>query len=466
MKDVLIIGAGISGLAAAWLIKEQYGQAANVTIIEASCRAGGWIKSERHNNFLFESGARSFRTSGHGLYTLKLIESLGLQAEIIAPSQEAKRHYIYLAEKLQPLPYSLFSCLFSPLTRSLLPIFIRECFIPPTFQGDESIGHFIRRRLHEKVALRLIDPLMTGIYAGDIDKLSMQACLPRFYEWEKTYGSIIKGWWHEQKLQRQEQASLSHFVRHMQTIPVVTFLEGMETLPKTLATKLSPSLRLACKATSVSMAGNKVIVDTTEGQLAADILLIAIPANEATKILSKSLKSPIEEEERASLAVVNAGWQKILNIPKGFGYLVPKSDKTPLLGTVFDSIAFPQQNFYNQETRLTAMLGGVHHPDILAFNDEEIKNIAMDSWNKHLNISLPPDAFHIFRAPQAIPQYSVGHIARIQAFEEHLRQASSKKIRLLGNSWHGVATNDCIATAHQICQELRPLLINLSNVPD
>lgn len=446
----IVIGAGISGLALGWFLKKRFGEKQNLTILEAGEHPGGWIRTHADKGFLFEAGPRSCRTKGAGIDTLQLIEELGLCQQVISASPSAKSRYIYQEGKIQTVPNTFFSFLFSPLMRGVLPALWKEWQIPTSDLEDETVAHFISRRLSPEIAEKLMDPLVSGIYAGDIRQLSIRSCFPDLHRMELEQGSLVKGMLQKKKM---DMSHLSEFVRQQSRTSIFSFKNGMQTLTTTLYSQMQDVIRLSNKVKAVHVAADALQVELQNGVvLKGDRVFLAVPAYAAAELL-KTVDPLITEsmiqEVYATVATVNMGWNQRVLKQEGFGYLVPSSEKQNILGVVFDSSAFPQQNGPNQR-RLTVMLGGMHHPEIENLPSDEIEEIAGEAILRHLGITQKPDAVKVSVARQAIPQYTKGHHARLFAFEQKLKRISASRIYLTGSAWRGVAVNDCIAEAKKL----------------
>ncbi len=448
----VIIGGGISGLALAWFLRQRFNDA-SIIVLEKQERPGGWIRTVRCGDFLFEEGPRSCRSRGTGTATLQLIEDLKLESQWLAAAPASQKRFLYIDGSLQQMPNGILGFLSSPLTRCLIPAFCKEWRVSPLEKEDESIYDFISRRLNKDIAERFIDPMTSGIYAGDIRQLSMRSCFPAIYELEQAHGSLLKGFV-KGLFRKKEEPHLSSFVKKAQKFPIFTLKNGMESLITALSNSIGNDLNLGTAAINFEVKNDEIQISTNQGStFSADHVFITTPA-EATKELLKSLKIDVPSLPHASLAVVNMGWNSDVLKKSGFGYLIPTKEKEKLLGMVWDSSAFPGQNTYPNQTRMTAMLGGMHHPDIPQLQDEELIALAMESLQKHLNISIPPDTIHTKTTRQAIPQYPVGHLTKVQALEQNLAKASNSRISLLGIPWHGVSVNDCIANAKTLVSTL------------
>ena len=199
-KHIVIIGAGISGLALAWHLKKKFKDLLSITIVEKNQRTGGLVNSFREDGFFFEQGPRGFRPKGNGLATLQLIQDLKIEKHLVVASPLSKQRYLYLNNKLYRLPKNLLSFLFSPLTRTCLIPCAKEFFHSSKSNfTDESISGFFQRHFNSYITDTFIDPLVSGIFAGDMNKLSLKSCFPTVEQWEKKYLSLIKGAFSQKK---------------------------------------------------------------------------------------------------------------------------------------------------------------------------------------------------------------------------------------------------------------------------
>lgn len=445
---IIIIGAGISGLALAWSLRRQHGDRCTIAILEKSSRPGGWIRSSVEGGFFFEQGPRSCRSKGAGAATLQLIESLGLQDDVILASSAARHRFIYHEGSMQHVPSTFLEFIRSPLMKGIFPALCKECFISSRKDGDESIAGFMERRFSAEIANRLVDPMVSGIYAGDIDRLSLKACFPELHKREQQHGSLVKSMI-KSVFQGRQKSNYSPFVKRVQHSPIFTLRHGMESLVKALAEALKEELQLETPVAGIDINQKGVEIHLENGAcMHADQVYLASPAQATAKILGKScpeIASQLAKIESASVAVVSMGWKENVLPLSGFGYLVPSKEKEDVLGVVWDSSVFPEQNRNLQETRITAMLGGRHRPDLLALSDNELMKLVGGSLQKHLNITASPESIKVFRAKEAIPQYDVGHLERLAKIEQSLAEWSFSKVKLIGSSYHGVSVNDCIA---------------------
>ena len=302
MSKVAIIGAGISGLTLGYYLQQK---GLDVTLFEKSDRPGGCIQTIRQEGFLFERGPRTLRTSS--FETLQLIEELGLETGVIGSKTLSR--YLYLSQKMHQVPQNPLSFLLSPLTRGHIGTFLKEAWKEKN-DADESIYDFAKRRYSTSVAEIFFDPMVSGVYAGDMKQLSLHACFPSLARMEKENGSLLKA----MLFSKKQTPPMSPFVKSMQKFPLFSFQEGLETLPLALAKRLN--IHYKTEISSIDCATFDHVYCTT----------------------------PTDKMPRASLAAVHIGYNAATLPYKGFGYLIPRSEKERILGMVFDSAVFPSQN--------------------------------------------------------------------------------------------------------------------------
>ena len=450
MPRITILGAGISGLATAWFLKQRLGSQISLMIIEKNPRAGGWIQTLQTDGFLFEQGPRSCRTRG-GEDTLTLIEALGLQEQVIHPHPDAKTRYLFDGQQLRRLPQHLWEVPFNSLTRGWLKALWRDGVMPRRQAEDECIHAFFSRRLGISWTENLIDPFVSGIYAGNCQRLSLKSCFPLLDQWERQAGSLLFGAWRHRSIAKEQ----SPFVQKMRRFPLFSFREGMETLPRTLTHHLQDCLSLGQAVKCLNLKKGKIEIELEQGQCLVPhhvISTLPIPALRSLLAAYPSVATKLDQLPYASLAVINIGFTQPVLPHKGFGYLIPSRCGMQVLGCVWDSCIFPQQNQKNQ-TRLTLMMGGSHHPEIEVMSEAELIECALQVLRQHLNIQADPQIIQIKRAHQAIPQFEVGHSIWKQEVQEAIYRLCPH-LTLSGNAWTGVSLNDCIAQAHHLAERI------------
>src|SRR5690606_34232919 len=241
MGKVAILGAGISGLTTAWYLKQKY-PGLTVDVFERRDRAGGNIRSISLGGHITELGPRGIRPKGKGTYFLQLIHDLGMQDELIKANQAAKKRYLYMDGELEKLPSGPFTLFGSrPLKgwwRAVWKEFRDK--VPAPRSEEETVYEFIERRFGTQLAETLADPFFTGIYAGDIRKLSALAVIPHMMEYEEKYGSVLEGFLAEPS----DEGRVDRSFGDLEKASLLTIRGGMQELCDRLADELGPSLHL------------------------------------------------------------------------------------------------------------------------------------------------------------------------------------------------------------------------------
>ncbi len=453
-KHVVILGAGISGLSVAWFLKKQYKDSLQITVLESSSRTGGWIKSIEKEGFLLELGPHSCRARGPGIETLQLIENLGLQDQIVTASPAAKQRYLYTEQKLQIVPSSLFDFFSSPLTKGLFKALWKDWRLPKGNGEDESIHSFVSRRLNVSFAEKIFDPLVGGIHAGDIHQLSVQSCFPMLSEWEQQYGGILKGMLRKKSI---VPSSLSPFVKKFKRKAIFSFKNGMETLPKELALRLKDHLHLNASVIKLIPHSKGTTVVLENGwKLEADHVISTLPGHQLGRLICQMAPQAFQMLQKiphASLSMVSLGYRSQVLTKQGFGYLIPSQENEKILGMVWDSSVFPEQNRHENETRMTVMMGGMRSKEKEPKTDQQTLDLALDTISKHLNINKLPDVSHVHVVRGAIPQYLVGHANLIQGIKQEIKQ-QYPALSLSGTTFSGIAISDCISNAKKLAAEI------------
>jgi oxygen-dependent protoporphyrinogen oxidase len=400
MKKIVIAGGGISGLTARYYLSRKYPDA-EITLYEKSDRLGGVVHSV-NEGFFFERGPRTFKVS-RSQALLSLIHELGLEEEILYSSKTSQKRYLWKNRKL-----SLMQTFFP----KMIPALLKEWKKPYPWGGDESIETFVTRRLGSYVAETFFDPLTLGIYAGDIRKLSIRSCFPTLKALEMEHGSLTKGWIKSKRTKEPKG--------------LFTLKGGLTLLIQKLAEKGRGEICL------------NTPYETLQHGVDRHILALPLSAMPFFFQFDPEACSFFESMESVSLSAVNVAFNKKVLKKKGFGYLVPSSEKEEILGVIFDSCVFPTQNHRENETRLTVMLKE-SHPEVA-------REKALRALHAHLGISEAPAYCHVQHYPHAIPQYLVGHQERARAFLNYLSQ-TYPQLTCIGNYLQGVSLNDCISIA-------------------
>lgn len=475
-RAAVVIGAGISGLVCAYRLKTL---GIDVLLIEKSDRAGGVIQSERVDGFLIERGPNSSQGTEE---LMALVQELGIIGEIAEGNPKAPA-YVFFNGKLHPVPSGAGAFIKSKLlsVSGKLRIFKEPLIAARRERTEESVAAFARRRIGVEAAERLVAPFVSGIYAGDADKLSVQAAFPKLANLETGYGGLIRGMF--KKALETSAAKKSAPPPLEKPAPtrrrMVSFREGMGFLPKTLADRLGEDLMTGCSEirlltddgspNELQPPGSRVAggsapstfeIELDRGgsceRLTCERLIIATPARTAGGLvssLSHELSRLLDEIEYPPLAILCLAYESSsITAPlDGFGFLVAPSEGLNVLGCVWNSSLFAGRA-PKGTALLTVFVGGARNPDAARLADAELVSTVHSELQRALGISSEPRIVAITRYDRSIPQYNLGHADRVKRIESLL--AEMPGLNLIGNYLHGVSTGDCIKEADRVAREI------------
>jgi oxygen-dependent protoporphyrinogen oxidase len=463
---VVVIGGGMSGLAATRRLLEQVPQP-RVTLVESDTQFGGKIRTEHADGFVIEGGPDSFlsgKPRGVGLAT-----ELGLGDALIGVTPQRHRAFILYRDAFHPIPEGLTglvptklgpvarSRLLSPQGKARLAL---DYVLPKHDAADEALGAFVRRRLGDEAWERLVEPLMAGIYAADGDQLSLAATFPQLQAAEREHGGLIKG----VVAARQKAPASSGPARP----PFLTPAGGLGTLVEVLTDQLQRDgavLRAETRALSVNRVaagGTYEIALAGDLPLRADAVILATPAYVTSALVSgldRALSRELAEIPHASTAIVTLAYRtEQLGRPlTGHGYVVPRVEGGPVLACTWSSRKWEGRAPDGREL-LRVFLGRSGNGDALVeFEDEVLVAIAQAEVTTRLGASGAPALSRVQRWPRGMPQYVLGHPERVARIERAV--ADHAGLELAGNALRGVGVPDVIRSgedaAERVLQDLR-----------
>ncbi|CAO3628376.1 unnamed protein product [Mucor fragilis] len=502
-QSVAVLGGGISGLSAAYYLSKASPKT-KILVVEGSKRVGGWIKSQRvspgfhatapsstqptDDNVLFEVGPRSLRPVGAGgAAILGMANDLQLQNDMLFVSKSdpsAKNRYIYYNDEINTLPNSLSSLLFKqpPVFKSVIKSILSEPFVQPGSGQDESLYSFVARRFNDHVALNLVGAITHGIYAGDAKQLSVKSTMRMLYDAERANGSVVKGMLSSTPsapIPAAEQAILDELADPSisKTTSVFGFKDGTETLAIKLKQWLQqqPNVTLITdkqvKKMDKTADGNRIKIYSDEASVTVDHVISTIPSRKLDPLLTKhNALVHLSANPSANVAVVNFAFEKEHADLKynGFGFLTPHPDSAyqlPVpgtLGVVFDSNAMHgQENEQNSAlVKMTVMMGG--HMWNSTFDNAQPSQvdpaIALEKASKALSVYLgiqqQPKFSMASVLQECIPQYIVGHEARLGELHQDIKQKYSHLLSVTGASYLGVSVPDCVKNSRLLVNDL------------
>ena len=452
MKRIVIVGGGISGLTVAYLLLEKK-KDLDVTVLESDNRAGGKIWTDKANGFLCEKGANGFLDNKPR--TLELCKSLGI--EPVRSNENSKKRFIYLNGKLNALPDSPLSFISSDLLSWGGKLRILLEYNAPRGPEDETVADFIIRRLGKEALERLIDPMCSGIYAGDPYMMSIKSCFARIKELEQEYGGLLKALMairKQKKLQQKAPGDTKVSVAPGGTL--TSFYNGAQTITDALADRLKDRLSLGMQVQGIIREKDLYHLYTSKGTIEADIVILASPAyatSEIIKDLDREISNILSGIPYPHVSVVCFGYkkEKVGHPLNGFGFLVPHIEGRKILGTLWDTSIFPNRASEGYAL-LRTMVGGAKSPEMAMLEDEKIVSMVFDELKPILSFKTDPDMVRIYRWEKAIPQYLLGHSRRLESIEKRL--SFHPGLYLTGNAYKGIGINDCVESGYRLADEI------------
>ena len=450
--DVVILGAGLSGLSAAYYLKQHGLQ---TLVLEKSSNSGGVVRTSRNDDFILESGPNSaLATSGA---ILGLIEQLGLSFQLEYANRSARKRYIVRDGKLMPVPMSVRSLLKTSLVsakgrlRLLAEPFVRA----NRSTEDEALAEFVRRRLGSEVLDYLVNPFVAGVYAGSPEKLSLKGAFQQLYDMERDHGSLFRGVL-AAKLKKRRKKTAAQAPRR-----IFSFYNGMQTLTDALAGRVAKQLETGADVKEIVRDEDGFLIyyqdaDDEVQEVVCSQLLFTIPAH-AYAVLPGEAVTPLKEIMGAiryvPVATVFFGYKDLPTTRPldGFGFLVPEVEERQILGSIWNSALFPGRA-PEGGCAFTTFVGGARNPELLDLDNEALREIVVDELRDLVGVWKRPDFCRIHRWQQAIPQYQPGHpslIKQIAAFE-----ADEPDIHIGGNFRGGVSVADCVKQAEIFAQRI------------
>jgi oxygen-dependent protoporphyrinogen oxidase len=452
-EQVVVVGGGISGLACALRLRQL---GVSVTLLDEGNSPGGLIGTVEQNGFLFESGPQSFQGTDA---LLALIGELGIEGELCKADARAPR-YVLRHGRLQKIPMSpqavLSSSLLGPGARWKI---VSEPFRKAkTSSEDESVASFVRRKFGHEILEYLVAPFVSGIYAGDPEKLSLQAAFPSLDEWERKYGSVVRGAMKSRPAKGASKASPA----------LCSFRRGMGTLPRAMAGQLGKDARTGTRVEAVTRLGSpgearyqiSAVRDGRGETLNALAVVMSTPAYVASHLLapvSMSLAQTLSGIAYAGVTVVATGYyeHQAGGPLDGFGLLIPRSEKHRTLGIVWNSSLFPARAPEGQMT-LTSLLGGATDQEMTEKPEDAIAAIVVEEISQILGIVGQPISSAVWKHPKALPQYNLGHGHIVGAISDAER--ATPGLYFAGNYLTGPSIGTCVEQGFHTAETVRTYL--------
>jgi oxygen-dependent protoporphyrinogen oxidase len=437
--DVLVVGAGISGLTTAFRLARG---GCRVAVVEAAGRVGGAMETWTDGPWRFELGPNTV-VENHETVG-RLIRDAGLEAEKLVAAPSAKRRYLYKAGRLVPLPSGPVSFVATPLFPPAAKLgLLKEPWIGRPPEGtEESIADFVRRRLGRSFLDDAVGPFVSGVYAGDPERLSMRWAVPRIWSLEQSHGSLIRG----------------AFARRKGPAPggaMISFRDGLETLPRKLAAEIG-DVRTGVAVQRIVRESGGYRAETSAGPVDAKHVVLAVPADVAAGLLDEATAGAsrlFAQIPYAAVAVLALGWRRadVGHPLAGFGFLAPRKEGLRTLGCLFPSELVPGRA-PQDHVALAAFAGGRTDPDIVTWDEDRIATTLIDELRGPLSLRGEP-AWHLVRRwPRAIPQYELGHGRFVERAGEI--EQSLPGLHIGGNYLGGISVPNCIQNATELAERM------------
>ncbi|MBI1803863.1 MAG: protoporphyrinogen oxidase [Ignavibacteriae bacterium] len=452
-NSVVIIGAGISGLCVAHWLKQK---GINVTVLEKDSEPGGTMKTVLDDGWLIETGPNSALETTP-LFS-QLFDELGIAGKRLYANPASSKRYIVKRGKLLPLPTNAGTF----LTSSLWSIGGKLRLLKEPFTGraraEESVADFVRRRLGREILDYAINPFVAGVHAGNPDELSVQAAFPKLYALEEKYGGLIKGAIKSRKERKQRNEVAKDRAK------LFSFADGMQTLPRTLATSLGNSIKLDATVSHIvpMRAGKFPIYTVSYSQSGMDLtmeanaVVLSTPAYATSQIIQRidpAMAKTLDSIYYPPVAEIFLGFEEdqVGRPLDGFGFLVPEVERRRILGTIWSSTLFPNRAPEGL-VALTSFVGGARQPELLALDDEQLLDMVLSELHSLMGVTGLPAYTRITRWDRAIPQYNLGYHNTLNAldrFEQNFQGAF-----ICSNYRGGIAVGDCVMSAEKTIERV------------
>ncbi|HHX51501.1 MAG TPA: protoporphyrinogen oxidase [Clostridia bacterium] len=467
MKKVIVVGAGMAGLAAAYYLEKarQVDPSVDYLLLEQDRRTGGKILTERSGNFVIEGGPDCFLAEKPAVF--RLSRELGIYHELLGTTEKNKGTYVFSGGRVHRLPEGLMLMVptkiipfaFSPLISWPGKLRMGLDLILPRRrgEGDESLAGFVTRRLGREALDKIAEPLIGGIHAGDPEEMSIQASFPRFLEMEEKYGSLIRAMLAARKQPKRSGTGKPGSPR---ITYFMSFQKGLGQLTGEVAGRLDPEkVRLDCRVAGVAREDDgSYRVKLASGEiLKAQGVILAIPAYEASRVIGD--QDPLAGEllariPAASSATITLSYKKSA-FPRpleGFGLLVPQVENRKIMAITYTSRKWQYRPAAGEEdVLLRVFIGGARNQHLVTLDEERLLRLVQDELKSILGISAQPGFYRCYRWVRGMPQYTLGHLERMDVIRQRISLYPG--LYLIGASYDGVGIPNCIEAGNRAVEE-------------
>jgi oxygen-dependent protoporphyrinogen oxidase len=453
MGSVAIIGAGLTGLTAAYCLEQR---GSRVVVYEATDRIGGVVRTERRGGYLAELGPNSM--SAPSAAVAGILRDLGLESSRVKASPAARERFIVRRGKLVHLPLTPAELLTTRLLSNTAKLAILSEPLVDTSDStvDESVAAFIRRRFNQEVLDYVVNPFIAGIYAGDPEQLSVRHALPQLHALERTHGSVMKAFLKAAKAQRHpdQDVKLSD--------GLFSFGRGLQEIPEALGRELKSELRLKAPVTQLRAGPRGWTVGAAyQRPELYDAVVYAAPAHNLDDIdldlTGGERLATLSSIVHPPVAVLALGFRRedVSHSLDGFGFLAPEVERRRVLGAIFSSSLFADRA-PEGHVLLTVFAGGTRDPDFVQNDPQTLTARVLDELRTLLGTSGEPSFRALQIWPKAIPQYVLGY-GRFKDIADQTEQ-SNPGLVLAGTYREGISLGDAMASGERAASRVSKLL--------
>jgi protoporphyrinogen/coproporphyrinogen III oxidase len=448
--DALIIGGGISGLACLWRLRRL---GLRAVCVEATGRVGGSIRSHRGDAFLVEGGATSVQPSPE---LLELVREIGLEGEIVRVPERLPR-FVYRHGRLHAVPFGAAGLLTTSLLSGVGKCrLLAELWVAPRRDGaEESVEAFVARRFGREAAAAIAAPFVSGTFAGDVARLSASGIFPTLVELERAYGGVIRG-----LLARRGRGNGESLAAKG---AMISFREGLETLPLRLHERLGDAVELGVRAEQIERR-ESFQVSLYDGRgaravTARAVVLATSPVAAASVLdsLVPDASRAIAELEAPPVACVSLAWRRsqVDHSLVGFGFLTAPGEATRILGCFWPASVFPDRAPPDQAV-LTSFVGGARDHEAAMLDEPALVDVVARDLGRVVGATGSPLVLAVDRHATAIPQYTIGHHDRLQRVRAGLTAAPG--LFVAGNFFAGIGVGECVRQATNTAKDVADFL--------
>lgn len=451
MHDVIVIGGGIAGLSAAFRLASD---GRDVAVLEAEAEAGGNVRTFSEQGYRLERGPYSFMASAEHMW--RLVAELDFEAQVETAAPEANNRYIYRDGKLRALPGGPASFIATPLLSPGGKLrLMMEPFIRGGARDEDTAWDFFVRRFGREAATYVMGPFVSGIYAGNPRQLGARAAFPKFHNFERDSGSMIRGAFKYMRAKRRRQRQLGETPR----TGLFSFRGGLGAITAELARQLGERVITGTPAAEISRTAGGYRVASGGAEYHGRSIICAVPPGAASELLAPlapEIRTPLTATPMSPVTLVHWSQPAEAGLPAGFGFLMPRIYDLRVLGTVFASQLFEGRAPAGMLT-FSSYYGGMLDPEAMELTDSELAELLLTEHSRIFGLELAdPPLMKVIRYPGAIPQLLPDHPERIAAAMDGLKAAPG--VFLAGNYLTGVGVEHAVESGYNAAGQVQGFL--------